>query len=308
MTAALILLSALLLDAIFGEPDAIWKRFPHPAVLIGRLIGFGDDRWNTGKGKRLKGVLFIIGLIGLAWMAALFISWIPDFGLLEITLGAILIAHRSLVDHVTAVSEGLQNSLAQGREKVAMIVGRDTNQMDESAISRAAIESGAENFSDGVIAPAFWFLIGGLPGILIYKTVNTADSMIGYLNERYAEFGWAAARLDDLLNWIPARISGALLCAVSRQPDSWKIMSADAGHHRSPNAGWPEAAMAGALNLALSGPRTYEGQRTKDPFVNAAGRRDLTRSDISDAVKVLWKAWTLFVALIAVIGLIFTFL
>ena len=308
MTAALTLLIALFLDAILGEPKAIWKRFPHPAVLMGRLIDFGDRCLNSGERKRLKGALFIIGMCGLAWMIGRFISWRPDFGMLEIAFGAILIAHRSLVDHVMDVSKALHNSLVHGREKVAMIVGRETKDMNESAIARAAIESGAENFSDGVIAPAFWFLIGGLPGILIYKTVNTADSMIGYLNAKYAEFGWASARLDDLMNYIPARITGALICIVSGQPNCWKTMTEDAKNHRSPNAGWPEAAMAGALNLALSGPRTYEGHRTQDPFVNASGRQDLTRLDIEDAVQVLWKAWSLFVAIVAMIALIFTFL
>jgi len=172
-----------------------------------------------------------------------------------------------------------------------MIVGRDTATLDQSGVARSAIESAAENFSDGVLAPAFWFLLLGLPGIMVYKIVNTADSMIGYRNDRYREFGWAAARFDDLLNWIPARLSGLLICAVSRTPRAFAIMRRDAPLHRSPNAGWPEAATAAAIGVAISGPRVYDGAMTDDPFVNPDGRRYLNARDIDAATALLWRVW-----------------
>jgi adenosylcobinamide-phosphate synthase len=186
-----------------------------------------------------------------------------------------------------------------------MIVGRDVAALDESAVSRAAIESAAENFSDGVVAPVFWFLLAGLPGIVAYKLVNTADSMIGYRNEKYLEFGWAAARLDDVMNYFPARISAGLIAFATGSAEAIKVVRADARQHRSPNAGWPEAAMAGALGVALSGPRVYAGQLTDDSFVNKAGRTDLGAADIARAVRVLWQAWALMLAGLALGGVFY---
>ena len=298
------LLLALLLDAIFGEPKQIWDRIPHPAILMGRVIGWADTRFNQGSFKRLKGAIVILALCLASLVGGKFISWIPDFGILEIIIAAILIAHRSLVDHVRDVADALIISTQVGRQAVAKIVGRDTTNLDASDISRAAIESAAENFSDGVVAPVFWFLIFGLPGILIYKMVNTADSMIGYMTPRHQEFGRAAARLDDVLNWIPARLTGALFCLASQNSDTWSTMTNDAQYHRSPNAGWPEAAMAATLGVALSGPRSYDGQKTSDPFVNVAGRKELAPIDISSCIKVLWKAW----GLLLLIALVFAIL
>ena len=210
---------------------------------------------------------------------------------MEILIVAILLSHKSLTEHVTAVSLGLQKNLSQGRTAVAMIVGRDTANLAETDIARSAIESAAENFSDGIIAPLFWFLIGGLPGILIYKFVNTSDSMIGYKNIQYNQFGWAAARLDDLLNWIPARLSGLLICIVHQNNSALNIMWRDAKLHRSPNAGWPESAMAGVLDVSISGPRSYEGVIKNYPFVNVDGKKKLTAVDIDNAVDVLWRSW-----------------
>ena len=186
-----------------------------------------------------------------------------------------------------------------------MIVGRDPENLDENAVARSAIESAAENFSDGVIAPAFWFLIFGLPGIMAYKIINTADSMIGYRNERYEDFGWAAARLDDIVNWVPARITGALICLAHWSKAGWDTMQADAHHHRSPNAGWPEAAMAGVLGIAISGPRSYNGTMTTLPWVNGASRKPLSPMDIEAAVRVLWQSWYVAIAILAIIWLIF---
>ncbi len=298
------LLIAMILDAIFGEPKSVWDKYPHPAVLMGRVIDWADRRFNTGSHKRLKGVALVATFVVSGWLIGTFLTALPDFGVLEILIAAILLAHRSLVDHVRAVADALSIGIEKGRKSVSHIVGRETAQLDQSGVARAAIESAAENFSDGVIAPAFWFLILGLPGIIIYKLVNTADSMIGYLTDTHREFGWAAARLDDLLNWVPARLTGALLCLASGNRDSWEIMRDDAQYHRSPNAGWPEAAMAGALDIALSGPRIYHGTMTSDPYVHVAGTRDLDPSHISAAITLLWKGWAVFLFSMALISMI----
>lgn len=301
MTAALLLICAMLLDAALGEPDWLWSRLTHPAVLMGRLISKLEKRFNTGSARRLKGTLCLVGLVAFtATLGALLALLGP---LVEILVAAILLAQRSLVEHVAVVATGLRSSTSAGRHAVSMIVSRDTAQMDDSQTARAAIESAAENLSDGVIAPALWFLLGGLPGLLVYKMVNTADSMIGYRTERFREFGWAAARTDDLLNLIPARLTAALIAVTNRQCDIRGIR-ADAALHRSPNAGWPEAAMSRALGIALSGPRAYDGQMRSFPWVNQTGRRDLTPADIDSSVIMLWKTWAAFFGLTALIGFV----
>ncbi|MEC8194887.1 MAG: CobD/CbiB family cobalamin biosynthesis protein, partial [Pseudomonadota bacterium] len=191
MSTACILVGALLLDAVFGEPRWLWQRMPHPAVLMGKVIGRADRDYNNGINRKAKGVIVVIALVLAAWILGAILSlfgWLP-----QMLLAAVLLAQRSLAEHVQAVGDGLRLSLGDGRMMVSRIVSRDTKAMDPSAVARSAIESGAENLSDGVIAPAFWFLIGGLPGLLIYKIVNTADSMIGYKTERHKDFGWAAA-------------------------------------------------------------------------------------------------------------------
>ena len=295
---------ALLLDATFGEPKALWDRYPHPVVLIGRVIGWCDTQFNRGESRRAKGVAVVLALCIGAWAVGSAIAAIPDFGLLEMLGAAILIAQRSLADHVQAVADALRQSLMAGRRAVAMIVGRDTEPMDESAVARAAIESAAENLSDGVVAPAFWFLIAGLPGILIYKVVNTADSIIGHRTPRHEQFGWAAARLDDLLNLIPARLTAALIALAHGWFDATPILR-DAPKHRSPNAGWPESALAPVLNVALAGPRSYHGQLTSFPWVWPEGRRDIGPDEVDAAVRALWRTWgamILIVGLLALIG------
>ena len=302
MTAPLILLLALLLDAVAGEPRALWSRMPHPAVLMGRVIAWGDTTLNTGVFPKLSGVAFLVGLVCLAGLAGLMLQALG--GLVEIIVAAILLAHRSLMDHVSAVARDLRISTGDGRRAVAMIVGRDTADMDRPQIARAAIESAAENFSDGVIAPAFWFLIAGLPGLIVYKAVNTADSMVGYLTPRHAEFGWASARLDDGLNWIPARLTALLLAMTGRQMHAWQSIATDARLHRSPNAGWPEAALARTLDVALAGPRSYDGQRRDFPFVHASGRRDIGPAEIDAATRALWRAWAVVIALCAIAALL----
>ncbi len=297
------LLVALILDAILGEPDWLWRRFPHPATLMGRAVAWLDSRLNHGSGRRLAGMVAVGLLVGGAALAGYVLDRLPGHVVIDILLAAILLAQRSLADHVAQVAEALREGLPQGRRAVAMIVGRDPETLDQSGVARAAIESAAENFSDGVVAPAFWFLLFGLPGILVYKIVNTADSMIGYRTARYEKFGWAAARLDDVLNWIPARITGGLICLAYWSAEAWRVMRADAGKHRSPNAGWPEAAMAGVLGVALAGPRSYDGEMRDLAWVNPAGRKFLTPPDIDNAVAVLWRSWFVAVAILATAAL-----
>jgi adenosylcobinamide-phosphate synthase len=284
------LLIAMALDAVFGEPDEIWDRMPHPAVLMGRVVGWFDRSLNTGSPARGRGILACAVLVFGAYSLGETLAALPG-PFAEILVAAILLAQRSLVDHVRAVAAGLRHSLAEGRRAVSMIVGRDTAAMDEAAVARAAIESAAENLSDGVTAPAFWFLIAGLPGLLIYKIVNTADSMIGYRTPRYEGFGWASARLDDVMNWIPARLTALLIWLVSGRPGPWREIAAEARLHRSPNAGWPEAAMARALGVALSGPRAYHGRMQEYPWVNPQGFREIGAAAVEAACAMLWKAW-----------------
>ena len=299
--SATLLIPALLLDAAFGEPKWLWDRYPHPAVLMGRTIGWMDKRFNKGAQKRLKGTATMAAL-GLAALAlGQLIHVIPDFGIVEVVVAAILLAQKSLVQHVQAVADALRLSTEGGRRAVSMIVGRDTATLDDPAISRAAIESAAENLSDGVIAPAFWFLIAGLPGLMLYKVTNTADSMIGHRTPRHEEFGWAAARFDDLLNLIPARLTALLLALTHGWTDPRPILR-DAPLHRSPNAGWPEAAMAVILNTALSGPRAYHGEMREYPWVWPEGRRDPGPDQIDAAVSALWRAWGGMLALTALIA------
>ncbi|MBT6534086.1 MAG: cobalamin biosynthesis protein CobD, partial [Marinovum sp.] len=205
---AWVLVFALLLDAALGEPKWLWSRLPHPAVLMGRAVTWCASTLNHGRYKKIKGALTLVILIVLGACLGQLLGFFGPMA--EVLCAAILLAQKSLVQHVQAVGNGARYSLREGRRAVAMIVGRDTDQMDQPQMTRAAIESAAENLSDGVVAPAFWLLLGGLPGLLIYKLVNTADSMIGYKTPALAEFGWAAARFDDLLNWVPARITAAL--------------------------------------------------------------------------------------------------
>jgi adenosylcobinamide-phosphate synthase len=302
MSAGL-LIPALLLDAAMGEPKWLWSRWPHPAVLMGRVIGWADDRFNTGTRRRLKGAAVMGALaLGAALVGAV-IAAIPDGGLLEILSAAVLLAQKSLVEHVRAVADALRLSLGDGRRMVARIVGRDTEAMTEADIARAAIESAAENLSDGVVAPAFFFLLFGLPGLLVYKITNTADSMIGHRTRRHEQFGWAAARLDDILNWVPARATALMIALTHGWTDPAPILR-DAPLHRSPNAGWPEAAMAVVLNVSLSGPRSYHGKPRDYPWVWPEGRDDIGPDQIDAACSVLWRVWGALLALTVLIALV----
>lgn len=304
MSHALYLLAALILDAIFGEPERIWSRVPHPVKVAGVAIEQADKRLNRGSNRRLKGALAVAGLMAASLVIGLLLAAVPDGGLLEILGAAILLSHKSLMDHVKAVADGLRVNLSEGRREVAKIVGRDVGQMEQSDVARATLESAAENFSDGVLAPSFWFLLFGLPGILVYKAVNTADSMIGHRNERHGDFGMAAAKVDDVLNWIPARLACALIALTNGVWKSFGPMRRDASRHRSPNAGWPEAALARVLDVSLSGPRKYGGLETSDPYVNDGGRRDLSAGDIFDGIAALRKSWIGLCAICVVLALL----
>ena len=301
---AVALVLALSLDAACGEPRWLWSRLPHPVILMGRLIDWLDRRGNVGRLRRLRGGVAIGVAVLLAAMIAAAIAAIPFAGLpLSILLAAMLLAQASLVAHVGAVAEALPRSLESARREIARIVGRDPDRLDKPAIARAAIESAAENFSDAVIAPAFWFLLAGLPGLVVCKMVNTADSMIGHKTERHHAFGWASARLDDLLNIVPARLAGLLIAASALSVRALVVMVRDAGRHRSPNAGWPEAAMAGALDVRLAGPRIYEGVATDDPPLNAGGRGDPDAADIRRAIVLLWRGWALLMLIVILFAL-----
>lgn len=271
---------------------------------MGRAVTWVEEIGNSGDKLYLKGIGAILALIALALIISVPLSWSGFYGVFEIIGAAILLAQRSLSQHVNDVASGLNISLEEARKRVAMIVGRDPETLDDSGVARAAIESAAENWSDGVIAPAFWFLIAGLPGITVYKMVNTADSMIGHRSPRYAQFGWASARLDDVLNWIPARLSGLLICLIGGRRPALKIMWRDARKHKSPNAGWPESALAATLRIAVAGPRVYNGVTTDDPFLNAEGRRKLDAVDVSDAMTTLWMAWSVLLVIAIIYGVL----
>ncbi len=298
MSIPFLLVCAMCLDAALGEPDWLWSRIRHPAVVIGNAIGWLDKRLNHGAARRAKGVctliLLVVVALGVGWGLA------QLGGVVEILVCAILLAQKSLVTHVRAVGDGLLASLADGRAQVAMIVSRDTRDMTEEQVARSAIESAAENLSDGVLAPAFWFLVAGLPGLLVYKAVNTADSMIGYRTEKHRDFGWASARFDDLLNLIPARLTCLMIVALSGQWARWNDILQDARRHISPNAGWPEAAMARALDVALAGPRSYDGQLRDLAWVNGDARRQIGAAEVFRACDMLWRVWGLALGLVSV--------
>jgi adenosylcobinamide-phosphate synthase len=306
---------ALAVDAVVGDPDFIWKRVPHPVAWVGALIAPLDRALNrpqwSATARRAAGILAIVVVVAVA--AA--VGYAVEFAFAALTFGwigtavvaAILLAGRSLYDHVAAVASALDVGVGPGRAAVARIVGRDTHALDSVGIARAAIESLAESFSDGLIAPALWFLVLGLPGLAAYKAINTADSMIGHKTEAHAEFGWAAARLDDLANLPASRLTAMLIAlAASNAPArnrAFAVTRADARKLASPNAGWPEAAMAGALDLALGGPKAYGGFTVDGAWLNAAGRRNVTAGDVRRALRVYVGAAAIFAAVIAIAGL-----
>jgi adenosylcobinamide-phosphate synthase len=312
MWAAVALL-AMLIELGIGYPQRLVSVVGHPVIWIGVLIGRLDRLLNRGTAiplRRAAGILAVVVMLAvvgaIAWLAQWQLLRLP-FGILIVAgLGGTMIAQRSLHRYVANVASALElQDLDTGRKAVSHIVGRDTAELDSAGVARAAIESLAENFSDGVVAPVFWLVVAGLPGVALYKAINTADSMIGHRTSRYASFGWAAARLDDLVNLPASRLTALLLvaAAVLRKDasagDAWRAVRHDAAHHRSPNAGYPEAAIAGALGLALAGPRVYGGVPVNDAFMGDDGRREANAKDIRRALALYRYADAIFLALVA---------
>ena len=314
MNFCLSMLIALCIDRLFGWPDFLFRRFSHPVVGFGHLISLFESKLNKSiwssnlrKATGLFSLFFLVA--GLASLSFLILLAIPE-GPIGILVTSILvwplIAAKSLSDHVEAVAEPLKlNDVIKARQAVSMIVGRNSNHLDSNDIARASLESLAENTSDGVTAPLFWGVLLGFPGVLIYKFVNTADSMIGYKNERYRDFGWASARFDDLVNYIPARLTSLIYAIISRNTlEVLHVTLRDASHHRSPNAGWPETSVATSIGVKLSGPRIYDGVETNYPWLNKDGRNP-TGHDVFSGLKLfdrfLW-ATTFLLLLCSIIG------
>lgn len=314
---------AIILDRFIGDPSWLWARIPHPVRIIGLVIGWLDrwlndetlsDRHRLHRGGICMGAL-LLGTLGLAIMLeALFhqMGWAGQ--ILEITVVSIFLAQGSLLHYVGAVGSALKSgSLDAARDAVGHIVGRDPNLLDKTGVVRAGIESLAENFSDGFVAPLFWYLLFGLPGLLTYKAINTADSMIGYRSKRYRMFGRYAAILDDYANFIPARISAGLIlfaAMIYQGRFQWAAalgqMRREASLHASPNAGWPETAMANACNIALGGPRHYDHGRVVQSYINGSERRELSRIDLELALTIAklsgWLTLGFVGAMIVVLG------
>ncbi|PXA92035.1 cobalamin biosynthesis protein CobD [Nostoc sp. 3335mG] len=293
-------LAALVVDAALGWPDRLYRRIGHPVGGFARLIATLETRWNRperSEAERKRAGVATVALLllvagGGGWLVqAVLLGGLGPFGWIAVAVLAWpALAQRSLFDHVRPVARALhQGDLSGAREAVGRIVGRDTDALDDAGVTRAAIESLAESFCDGVVAPLFWLLLLGLPGAWAYKAINTADSMIGHREPRWRSFGWAAARTDDALNLIPARLSGILLCLVG---GGWRTMARNAHKHASPNAGWPEAAMAGALGLRLAGPIAYDGVMHDKPWIGD-GRERCDARDIDRALALYLRACAL---------------
>ncbi|MDD3446482.1 MAG: adenosylcobinamide-phosphate synthase CbiB [Zavarzinia sp.] len=311
----LLLLIALAIEAAIAYPDALYRRIGHPVTWIGALIARFERALNRptmpNRRRLLNGVATLGLILGATVLPALalqvvLLALLPVWAALPplALLASALIAQRSLHDHVMAVARALETGgLEAGRASVAMIVGRDTSVLDEAGVARAAIESLAENFSDGIVAPAFWCAVAGLPGIAAYKAINTADSMIGHRNERYLFFGRAAARTDDVVNLPASRLTALwlALAAGRRAGAALRAVRRDAGHHRSPNAGWPEAAMAGALGLRLNGPKRY-GDTWREDHWMGDGRADADAADIRRALALYRRACLIQAAVVALLA------
>ena len=313
----ILLVLALVLDAAVGGLGFVFKILPHPVVLIGTLVDWFDRKLNRktrGQMDRaMRGALTVVIMVVLAGSIGWGVQWLTlhhDFGwAVELFLLVSLLAQRELYSAVRRVLMALKHDgVESGRTAVSQIVGRDPTQLDEHGVARAAIESLAENFSDGVVAPVFWYVLFGFPGLLIYKTVNTLDSMIGYKNDTYRAFGFTAARLDDVLNLIPARLSGLILSIAAMVTPkghplrAFKTMWRDASKHNSPNAGWPEAATAGALGLALAGPRKYAQHTADAPWIGDGTAR-ATANDIDRALYLYVAACLINALIVTVIAM-----
>lgn len=310
MSAAALMLFAWAIEALFGWPDGLYRRIKHPVVWFGALVTRMDKALNqTARSHSVRyvfGVFSTLVLVGLSVGIALGVSWLlPNtwWGFaIEAALASSLIASQSLYAHVRAVAIPLtMGDLERARFAVSQIVGRDPEHLNEAGMTRASLESLAENASDGIIAPLFWGALFGVPGLAAYKAINTLDSMIGHRNSQYSAFGGFAARLDDLVNLIPARLTGGLIVVAGMKPSAVAIMFRDARHHRSPNAGWPEAAMAGALGVRLSGPRHYGRESTAEPWLNADAPDPAPR-DVSRGLALYVRAMGLAAGGLAVIA------
>ena len=310
------LLAAMLLDAVIGDPRGFYRIVPHPTVVMGRVLACCDRLLNRPAfgviGRRAAGAVSTLAVVALfgglgALISAGLDRWWGGFWV-EALLVSVLIAQNSLYRHVADVSRALEHGgVDAGRDAVAHIVGRDPESLDAHGVARSAVESLAENFADGVVAPVLWCLLFGLPGIVAYKALNTADSMIGHRDRRYRDFGWAAARLDDLANWVPARVAGLLLAAagmqsgIRRTTHALRVMWRDGGTHRSVNAGYPEGAMAGVLGTRLAGPRRYRGVVTADPWLGE-GAVEATAADIRRGLRVYVVACLLLAVLVGMLS------
>lgn len=299
MNFAGMMVVAMLLDLALGWPAPIYAKIGHPVTWIGAMIDWIDARFNveteSNFARRMAGVATLVIVVALTALPMIIAQALLPASGVGMVLGGILawpfVAMRSMYVHVKAVLTPLQTGeLAAAQNAVSMIVGRDPSVLTQEGVARAALESLAENSSDGIVAPLFWGLVFGLPGIAAYKAVNTLDSMIGHRNARFEYFGWASARFDDLVNLLPARLTGALFAVVSDNPrQAFAVMRRDAGLHRSPNAGWPEAAMASALSVRLSGPRIYGNRVAEEPWVNE-GAADPTASELAQGLAIYRKA------------------
>ena len=313
-----IVVGALGIEAVSGYPARIYERIGHPVTWMGALISWLDSALNRGgesAGKRRAlGVLALIIVLVVCMLAARITENLLrpyDLGLIALTfLASTLFASRSLYDHVREVVQALDaGDLADARRAIGRIVGRDPQVLDAHGVARAAIESLAENASDGVVAPVFWFVALGLPGLVAYKAINTADSMIGHRTPRHEDFGWAAARLDDLVNLPASRLTGLLLAAAAlivpaaSARGALEAMRRDAPRHRSPNAGWPESAMAGALGFKINGPKAYGGTLVDDAYMGD-GRREVTARDVEAALGLGAAAFAVMISVLVVLAVI----
>ena len=288
----------LVIESFVGYPQALHKLIGHPVEWIGKLISYIDDGLNdtdvSPEENRRHGILAMLLLcagVGIpTWILAKTLAQHPYGWVINVIIATAFIAQKSLRDHVSAVDRALSGSLEAGRKEVAKIVGRDPENLDENGVAKAALESLAENTADGITAPIFWYALLGLPGLIVYKAINTADSMIGHKSEKYLHFGWAAAKLDDLVNLPASRLTGLMFAAAAwfnsklEGQTALKSMWRDAGKHQSPNAGWPEAAMAGGLGLRFGGPRQYDGETVDLPYI--ADGRDVEPKDIARGLEL----------------------
>lgn len=297
MVSSLILLLAFVLDSLFGDP----RKLPHLIVGFGNLISIGEKSLNRNGGRFIKGMVLTILLVGFVSVAGLFLMYYLKIEWIKISVGAILLfyclANRTLINEGFAVFKALDESLEAGRKRLSWIVGRETKNLQPQQIRQATFETMSENLSDGVIAPIFFFALFGIPGAVAYKMVNTLDSMIGYRSEKYEQFGKFAARLDDVVNFIPARITAILILLAGGKPSGLIFAFREGKKHKSPNAGYPEAALAYVLDCRFGGPNYYHGELVEKPYIGSNDRL-IESSEIKKVAMVNWISSVIFVILI----------